>query len=53
MLAAVVGAAALGQWSKARVVFLFAFAQALEVRTLERARTAVRRSAARPPRAGA
>jgi Cd2+/Zn2+-exporting ATPase len=43
MLVAVVGAIAIGQWSEAAaVVFLFAFAQALEARTLERARTAVR-----------
>jgi len=43
MLIATVGAIAIGQWSEgAAVVFLFAFAQALEVRTLERARTAVR-----------
>ena len=43
MLAAVIGAMALGEWSEAAaVVFLFALAQALEARTLERARTAVR-----------
>jgi Cd2+/Zn2+-exporting ATPase len=43
MLVAAAGAALLGQWSEAAsVVFLFAVAQALEVRTLERARTAVR-----------
>ena len=43
MLIAAAGAIALGQWSEAAaVVFLFAVAQALEVRTLERARTAVR-----------
>ena len=43
MLIAVVGAMAIGQWSEgAAVVFLFAFAQALEARTLERVRTAVR-----------
>jgi len=43
MLVAVVGAVALGQWSEAAaVVFLFAFAQTLEARTMERARTAVR-----------
>ncbi len=43
MLVAAVGAVALGQWSEAAsVVFLFALAQTLEVRTLERARTAVR-----------
>jgi Cd2+/Zn2+-exporting ATPase len=43
MLVAAVGAVALGQWSEAAsVVFLFAFAQTLEARTLERARNAVR-----------
>ena len=43
MVIAAAGAIALGQWSEAAaVVFLFAVAQALEVRTLERARTAVR-----------
>ena len=43
MLVAVAGAILLGQWSEgAAVVFLFALAQALEARTLERARTAVR-----------
>src|SRR4029453_1917351 len=43
MLIAVAGAIALGQWSEAAaVVFLFAVAQTLEVRTLERARLAVR-----------
>jgi Cd2+/Zn2+-exporting ATPase len=43
MLIAAAGAIALGQWSEAAaVVFLFAIAQALEVRTLERARVAVR-----------
>jgi len=42
MLAAAVGAIALGQWSEAAaVVFLFAVAQTLEARTLERARTAI------------
>jgi Cd2+/Zn2+-exporting ATPase len=42
MLIAASGAIALGQWSEAAaVVFLFAVAQALETRTLERARTAV------------
>jgi Cd2+/Zn2+-exporting ATPase len=43
MLVAAAGAIALGEWSEAAsVVFLFAIAQALEVRTLERARNAVR-----------
>src|SRR5262245_1482577 len=43
MLVAAAGAALLGEWSEAAsVVFLFAVAQALEARTLERARTAVR-----------
>lgn len=43
MLCAASGAVALGQWSEAAaVVFLFAVAQALEARTLERARFAVR-----------
>ena len=43
MLVAVGGAIALGEWSEAAaVVFLFAVAQMLEARTLERARTAVR-----------
>ena len=43
MLVAAVGAVALGQWSEAgSVVFLFALAQTLEARTLERARTALR-----------
>jgi Cd2+/Zn2+-exporting ATPase len=43
MLIAAAGAIVLGQWSEAAaVVFLFAVAQTLEVRTLERARTAVR-----------
>ena len=41
MLIAAAGAIALGQWSEAAaVVFLFAVAQALEARTLERARNA-------------
>lgn len=43
MLIAATGAIALGQWSEAAaVVFLFAVAQMLEARTLERARNAVR-----------
>ena len=43
MLVAALGATVLGQWSEAAaVVFLFAVAQALEARTLERARFAVR-----------
>jgi Zn2+/Cd2+-exporting ATPase len=43
MLIAAAGAIALGNWSEAAsVVFLFAVAQALEARTLERARVAVR-----------
>jgi Cd2+/Zn2+-exporting ATPase len=43
MLVAVAGAVVLGEWSEAAaVVFLFGVAQALEARTLERARTAVR-----------
>ena len=43
MLIAAAGAVALGQWSEAAaVVFLFAVAQALEARTLERARNAIR-----------
>jgi Cd2+/Zn2+-exporting ATPase len=43
MLVAAGGAVALGQWSEAAsVVFLFAVAQTLEIRTIERARMAVR-----------
>jgi Cd2+/Zn2+-exporting ATPase len=43
MLVAAAGAVALGEWSEAAaVVFLFAVAQALEARTMERARQAVR-----------
>jgi len=43
MMIAAAGAVALGQWSEAAaVVFLFAIAQTLEVRTLERARHAIR-----------
>jgi Zn2+/Cd2+-exporting ATPase len=43
MVIAAAGAAAIGQWSEAAtVVFLFAVAQSLEARTLERARSAIR-----------
>jgi Cd2+/Zn2+-exporting ATPase len=43
MVIAAAGALAIGEWSEAAaVVFMFAVAQALEARTLERARTAVR-----------
>jgi Zn2+/Cd2+-exporting ATPase len=43
MVVAAAGAIALGQWSEAAaVIFLFAVAQALEARTLERARSAIR-----------
>jgi len=43
MLVAAAGAVLLGQWSEAAtVVFLFAVAQALEARTLDRARSAIR-----------
>ena len=43
MLVAAAGAIALGEWSEAAaVMFLFAVAQALEARTMERARQAVR-----------
>ena len=43
MLVAATGAVVLGQWAEAgSVVFLFALAQTLEARTLERARHAVR-----------
>ncbi|HMF94318.1 MAG TPA: heavy metal translocating P-type ATPase [Vicinamibacterales bacterium] len=43
MVVAATGAAAIGEWSEAAtVVFLFALAQALEARTLERARAAIR-----------
>ena len=43
MMIAAAGAIAIGQWAEAAtVVFLFAVAQALEARTLERARAAIR-----------
>jgi Cd2+/Zn2+-exporting ATPase len=43
MIVAAAGAVLLGQWSEAAtVVFLFALAQALEARTLDRARSAIR-----------
>lgn len=43
MVIAVIGALAIGEWSEAAsVVFLFSIAQWLEVRTLERARQAIR-----------
>jgi Cd2+/Zn2+-exporting ATPase len=43
MLVAVVGAMAIGQWSEgATVTFLFAFAQILEARSMDRARHAIR-----------
>ncbi|HEY6210774.1 MAG TPA: cation-translocating P-type ATPase [Vicinamibacterales bacterium] len=43
MIIAAAGASALGQWSEAAtVVFLFALAQTLEARTLDRARSAIR-----------
>jgi Zn2+/Cd2+-exporting ATPase len=43
MIIAVTGAAVLGEWSEAAtVVFLFGFAQALEARTMDRARHAIR-----------
>jgi Cd2+/Zn2+-exporting ATPase len=43
MIVAAAGAAFLGEWSEAAtVVFLFGFAQALEARTLDRARHAIR-----------
>jgi Zn2+/Cd2+-exporting ATPase len=43
MIVAAVGAALLGDWAEAAtVVFLFALAQALEARTLDRARHAIR-----------
>src|SRR6185295_5017029 len=43
MLVAVAGAIAIGQWSEAATVtFLFAFAQVLEARSMDRARHAIR-----------
>src|SRR5437867_8454081 len=43
MVIAAAGAIAIGQWSEAAaVIFLFAVAQTLEARTLERARSAIR-----------
>jgi len=43
MIVAAAGAIVLGQWSEgAAVIFLFAVAQTLEARTLERARSAIR-----------
>ena len=43
MLVAVVGAMVIGEWSEgATVTFLFAFAQILEARTMDRARNAIR-----------
>jgi len=43
MIVAVAGAAVLGEWSEAAtVVFLFGFAQALETRTMDRARHDIR-----------
>src|SRR5262245_1669670 len=52
MVVAVAGAMALGEWLEASsVVFLFAFAQWLEARTLERARQAIRALVDLAPRA--
>jgi Zn2+/Cd2+-exporting ATPase len=43
MLVAVIGAILIGEWSEgATVTFLFAFAQILEARTMDRARNAIR-----------
>ena len=43
MLVAVIGAIIIGEWSEgATVTFLFAFAQILEARTMDRARNAIR-----------
>jgi Cd2+/Zn2+-exporting ATPase len=43
MMVAVIGAMAIGQWSEgATVAFLFAFAQILEARSMDRARHAIR-----------
>ena len=43
MLVAVIGAIIIGEWSEgAAVTFLFAFAQILEARTMDRARNAIR-----------
>ena len=43
MLVAVIGAMCIGEWSEgATVTFLFAFAQILEARSMDRARNAIR-----------